>query len=46
MPNVADPEVAVIEMEQPAFGKVIIELYPNVAPKMVERFKTSSTKVL
>jgi peptidylprolyl isomerase len=36
---VADAEVAVVEMEQPAFGKIVIELYPNVAPKMVERFK-------
>jgi peptidylprolyl isomerase len=35
----ADPEVAVVEMEEPAFGKFTIELYPNVAPKMVERFK-------
>ncbi len=35
----ADSEVAVIEMEKPVFGKVVIELYPNVAPKMVERFK-------
>ena len=36
---VADPEVAVIEMEQPAYGKVTIELYSNIAPKMVARFK-------
>jgi len=35
----ADPEVAVIEMENPVFGKMTIELYPNVAPKMVARFK-------
>jgi cyclophilin family peptidyl-prolyl cis-trans isomerase len=35
----ADPEVAVIEMENSAFGKIVIELYPNVAPKMVARFK-------
>lgn len=34
-----DAEVAVIEMEQPAFGRIVIELYPNVAPKMVARFK-------
>ena len=34
-----DPEVAVIEMENPAYGKIVIELYPNIAPKMVERFK-------
>ena len=34
-----DAEVAVIEMENPAYGKIVIELYPNVAPKMVERFK-------
>lgn len=36
---VADPEVAVIEMENPAYGRITIELYPNIAPKMVERFK-------
>lgn len=32
-----DPEVAVFETE--SFGKIVIELYSNVAPKMVERFK-------
>lgn len=36
---VPDGEVAVIEMDNPAYGKIVIELYPNVAPKMVERFK-------
>jgi cyclophilin family peptidyl-prolyl cis-trans isomerase len=36
---VADSEVAVIEMENPAYGKIVMELYPNIAPKMVERFK-------
>lgn len=36
---VADAEVAVVEMENPAYGKIVIELYPNIAPKMVERFK-------
>lgn len=37
---VADPEVAVIEMENAAaYGKITIELYSNIAPKMVERFK-------
>jgi peptidylprolyl isomerase len=37
---VADPEVAVIEMENgAAYGKITIELYSNVAPKMVTRFK-------
>jgi cyclophilin family peptidyl-prolyl cis-trans isomerase len=34
-----DPEVAVIEMENPIYGKIVMELYPNIAPKMVERFK-------
>ena len=34
-----DGEVAVIEMENPTYGKIVIELYPNIAPKMVERFK-------
>ena len=36
---VADPEIAVIEMETPAFGTIKLELYSNVAPKMVARFK-------
>ncbi len=37
---VADPEVAVIEMENAgAFGKIKIELYSNIAPKMVAQFK-------
>ena len=34
-----DAEVAVIEMENPTYGRIVIELYPNIAPKMVERFK-------
>src|SRR5690349_18341848 len=37
---VADSEIAVIEMENPAFGTMKMELYSNIAPKMVERFKT------
>ncbi len=37
---VADNEIAVIEMAEPAFGTIKIELYSNIAPKMVERFKT------
>ena len=37
---VADAEVAVIELENaPAYGTIKIELYSNIAPKMVERFK-------
>ena len=36
---VADADMAVIEMEQPAFGTIKLELYSNIAPKMVERFK-------
>ncbi|MGQ0542013.1 MAG: peptidylprolyl isomerase [Blastocatellia bacterium] len=37
---VADAEIAVIEMENPAaYGTIKIELYSNIAPKMVERFK-------
>ncbi len=36
---VADNEIAVIEMEEPGYGEIKIELYSNVAPKMVERFK-------
>ena len=33
----ADAEVAVIETAD--FGTIVIELYPNLAPQMVERFK-------
>ncbi len=37
---VADDEIAVIEMENPgAYGTIKLELYSNIAPKMVERFK-------
>jgi cyclophilin family peptidyl-prolyl cis-trans isomerase len=34
---VADSQVAVIETAD--YGRIVIELYPNIAPKMVERFK-------
>jgi cyclophilin family peptidyl-prolyl cis-trans isomerase len=34
---IADAKVAVIETEN--YGEIVIELYPNVAPLMVERFK-------
>lgn len=36
---VADNEIAVIEMEEPAYGTIKVELYSNIAPKMVARFK-------
>ena len=37
---VADAEIAVIELENSAaFGTIKIELYSNIAPKMVARFK-------
>jgi len=37
---VADNEIAVIELEnEAAYGTIKIELYSNIAPKMVERFK-------
>ncbi len=36
---IADPEIAVIEMETPAYGSIKLELYSNIAPKMVARFK-------
>lgn len=40
---IADAEVAVIEMENnSAFGTITIELYSNVAPKAVARFKELS----
>jgi cyclophilin family peptidyl-prolyl cis-trans isomerase len=32
-----DEQVAVIETSD--YGKIVIELYPNIAPQMVERFK-------
>jgi cyclophilin family peptidyl-prolyl cis-trans isomerase len=37
-----DAEAAVLEVESAgaSYGRIVIELYPNVAPKMVERFKT------
>jgi len=34
---IADSEVAVIETQD--FGTIVLELYPNLAPRMVERFK-------
>jgi cyclophilin family peptidyl-prolyl cis-trans isomerase len=37
---VADPEIAVIEMENAsAYGTIKLELYSNIAPQMVQRFK-------
>ena len=36
---VADNEVAIIEMDNPAYGKMKLELYSNIAPQMVARFK-------
>ena len=39
---VADSEIAVIEMETPAYGTIKIELYSNIAPQMVARFKELS----
>lgn len=37
---VPDPDVAVVEMENSAaYGKIVIELYSNLAPQMVQRFK-------
>lgn len=36
---VADDEVAVIEMENPAYGTIKLELYSNIAPKAVAQFK-------
>lgn len=36
---IADQEIAVVEMEEPAYGKFTIEFYSNIAPEMVARFK-------
>ena len=33
----ADAQAAVIETD---YGRIVVELYPNIAPRMVERFKT------
>ncbi len=42
---VADPEIAVIEMENAAaFGTIKIELYSNLAPDAVARFKELATE--
>ncbi|MFZ1701787.1 MAG: peptidylprolyl isomerase [Pyrinomonadaceae bacterium] len=41
---VADPEIALIEMENPVYGTVKMELYSNIAPKMVARFKELATE--
>lgn len=37
----ADAEAVVLEVESGgvSYGRIVIELYPNVAPQMVERFK-------
>jgi cyclophilin family peptidyl-prolyl cis-trans isomerase len=34
---VADSQVAVIELAD--YGRIVLELYPNIAPQQVERFK-------
>jgi cyclophilin family peptidyl-prolyl cis-trans isomerase len=36
----ADAVVLEVESSGVSYGRIVIELYPNVAPKMVERFKT------
>ena len=36
---IADTEIAVIEMDNPAYGTINMELYSNIAPKAVARFK-------
>jgi peptidylprolyl isomerase len=37
----ADAEAVVLEVESGgvSYGRIVVELYPNVAPRMVERFK-------
>ncbi len=42
---VADAEVAVIELENAeSYGSITVELYSNIAPKMVGRFKELAQK--
>ena len=41
---VADNEIAVIEMEEPAFGTIKIELYSNIAPKCRRAFQGISQR--
>ncbi len=41
---IADSEVAIVELEQPTFGKFTIELYSNIAPELVKRFKALATE--
>lgn len=38
---VADPEAAVIDTD---FGQIVIELYSNIAPEMVKRFRQLATE--
>src|ERR1044072_3946274 len=33
------PDTEVVVIETADYGRIVIELYPNIAPKMVERFK-------
>lgn len=33
------PDAQVVVIETADYGRIVIELYPNIAPKMVERFK-------
>ena len=37
----ADAQAAVIETD---YGRIVVELYPNLAPRMVERFKTLASQ--
>lgn len=36
---VADAEAVLVEMEKPVYGTIKLELYSNIAPQMVARFK-------
>ena len=39
-----EPDAQVVVIETADYGRIVIELYPNIAPQMVERFKKLVTE--